>query len=191
MLKSEFINKYKGKSVEYDGVAMYQCVDYIKLYLNKCYGIKPGSWGDAKQYYLQFNNKAWGGYTDMHKYFTRIPAYVKPQFGDIVVWNGTYGHIAIASGESDSKGFYCYEQNWNNKKCVEKNRHYYSDVLGVLRPKFWTVTAQDGLNVRSVPSTNCPVIKTLKYGTVASFTAYNDKWKELDSGGYCYSKYLD
>ena len=37
---NEFIKTYKGKSFDYDGVSGVQCVDLIKQYLNKVFGIK-------------------------------------------------------------------------------------------------------------------------------------------------------
>lgn len=191
MFKTEFLKKYYGKQIEYDGVALYQCVDYIKQYLFDCYGIRPGSWGNAKDYYLNFDNPNWSAYTIMNKYFVKIPAPVQPALGDIVIWNGTYGHIAISNGESDNKGFYVFEQNWNSKKYVQKNRHYYTDMLGVLRPKFWTVSAKEGLNVRNVASSNGIVLRTLPYKDFREFIPSNKSWKELKTGGYCFSKYLD
>ena len=52
----QFIKEYNGKSFDYDGVAGVQCVDLIKMYVDKVFGIKPGSWGNAKDYYENFNN---------------------------------------------------------------------------------------------------------------------------------------
>ena len=37
----EFINYYNGKAIDYDGVAGVQCVDLIKFYLNRVFGINP------------------------------------------------------------------------------------------------------------------------------------------------------
>ena len=62
----EFIDEYNGKSIDYDGVSDVQCVDLIKMYLDKVFGIKPGSWRNAKDYYENFNN------LPLKNYFTRI-----------------------------------------------------------------------------------------------------------------------
>ena len=153
--------------------------------------MKPGSWGNAKEYFLQFNNPKWDGYKDMNQYFTRIDGKVQPQFGDIVVFNGTYGHIGVADGNSDNKGFWMYEQNWNSKKYVQKNRHFYTDMLGVLRPKFWTVNAEDGLNIRNAASSNAKIIDLLQNGVFREFTEERNGWKHLKDSGWCYKKYLD
>ena len=191
MYKSTFLKTYMNKQVEYDNVAYYQCVDYIKLYLNKCFYINPGSWGNAKDYFLSFNNPVWNGYKQMNKYFTRIEGKVQPQFGDIVVFNGTYGHIGVADGQSDNKGFWMYEQNWNSKKYVQKNRHFYTDMLGVLRPKFWSVNAEEGLNIRAGANSNSKIIGLLENGEFKEFTEQKNNWMHLKDGGWCFKKYLD
>ena len=149
----EFINEYNGKSFDYDGVAGVQCVDLAKMYLDKVFGIKPGAWGNAKDYYENFNN------LPIKNSFTRIantPSFV-PQKGDIVVWGtgvGKYGHIAIATGEGNTHQFYSYDLNWGSKK-VHKVLHNYKGFLGVLRPN-----AQDKIN-----QTNTLVLKTIARNT--------------------------
>lgn len=132
---SEFINTYNGKSFDYDGVSGVQCVDLIKMYLNKVFGIKPGAWGNAKDYYENYNNNS-----VLKANFTRIantPSFV-PQKGDIAVFGAglgnKYGHICIATGEGDTHNFYSYDLNWNGKT-VHKVNHTYKGFLGVLRPK--------------------------------------------------------
>lgn len=163
----EFINEYNGKGFDYDGVSGVQCVDLAKMYLDKVFGIKPGAWGNAKDYYENFNN------LPLKNSFTRIantPSFV-PQKGDIVVWGAglgnTYGHIAIATGEGDTHQFYSYDLNWG-QKVVHKVLHNYKGFLGVLRPNdqskivgnkyavgTYKVTASL-LNVRTGPGTSYP-----------------------------------
>ncbi len=130
---SEFINTYNGKGFDYDGVSGVQCVDLIKMYLDKVFGIKAGAWGNAKDYYENFNN------LPLKNSFTRIAntsAFI-PQKGDIVIWGSglgnTYGHIAIATGEGNTNEFYSYDLNWGSK-VVHKVLHNYRGFLGVLRP---------------------------------------------------------
>ena len=129
---NEFINNYNGKSFDYDGVSGVQCVDLIKMYLDKVFGIKAGAWGNAKDYYENFNN------LPLKNSFTRIANTTSfiPQLGDIVVWGAglgnTYGHIAIATGEGNTSNFYSYDLNWGSKT-VHKVKHNYKGFLGVLR----------------------------------------------------------
>ncbi len=131
---SEFISEYNGKSFDYDGVSGVQCVDLIKMYLNKVFGLNPGAWGNAKDYYENFNN------LPLKNSFDRIANTTEfvPQKGDIAVWGAglgnTYGHISIATGEGDTSNFYSYDLNWNGKT-VHKVQHNYNGFLGVLRPK--------------------------------------------------------
>lgn len=130
---NEFINEYNGKSFDYDGVAGVQCVDLAKIYLDKVFEIKPSTWGNAKDYYENFNN------LPLKTSFTRIAntASFVPQKGDIVVWGtglgNKYGHIAIATGEGDTSQFYSHDLNWGSKT-VHKVLHNYKGFLGVLRP---------------------------------------------------------
>ena len=148
----EFINEYNGKSFDYDGVAGVQCVDLAKMYLDKVFGIKPGAWGNAKDYYENFNN------LPIKNSFTRIantPSFV-PQKGDIVVWGtgvGKYGHIAIATGEGNTHQFYSYDLNWGSKT-VHKVLHNYKGFLGVLR-----ANAQDKIQASTM------ILKTLARNT--------------------------
>lgn len=128
---NEFIKKYLGKSIDYDGVSGVQCVDLIKLYLDKVYSIKAGSWGNAKDYFINFDK------LPIKNSFEKIvnTANFVPDQGDICVWGSIiskYGHVAIATGEGDTKYFYSYDLNWGSKN-VKKVLHSYKGFLGVLR----------------------------------------------------------
>lgn len=138
----EFINEYNGKSFDYDGISGVQCVDLIKMYLDKVFEIKPSAWGNAKDYYENFNN------LPLKNYFTRIkntPDLI-PQKGDICIWGtglgNKYGHIAIATGEGTAKQFYSYDLNWGGKT-VRRVLHNYTGFLGVLRPNDQTKIGGD------------------------------------------------
>lgn len=131
----EFIKEYNGKSFDYDGVSGVQCVDLIKMYLNKVFGLTPGAWGNAKDYYENYNNNS-----VLKANFDRIantPSFV-PDKGDIAVFGSSLGngngHICIATGEGDTHNFYSYDLNWNGKT-VHKVQHTYKGFLGVLRAK--------------------------------------------------------
>ena len=137
MTFDEFTKTYNGKKTDYDGSCGVQCVDLIKLYLDKCFGIKAGSWGNAHAYFDNFNYIA-----PLYKNFTRIantPAFV-PKKGDIMVWRKTskmpYGHIAICDGTGNTSYFYSYDQNWTGRgdPCT-RIKHNYNEVAGVLRQK--------------------------------------------------------
>ena len=129
----EFVKNHLGKATDYDGGYSVQCVDLIKLYLDKVFGIKAGAWGNAKDYYENFNN------LPLKNSFDRIsntPDFV-PQRGDICVFGtdlGKYGHICIATGKGDTSSFTSWDQNWGSKEMKEVT-HNYNGFLGVLRYK--------------------------------------------------------
>lgn len=137
---NEFVKKYLGKGTDYDNYAGVQCVDLAKLYIDKVIGVKPQSIGDAYCYNDNFSK------TYLKNYFDRIPYKHgdKPKKGDLVVWgknyNGTskYGHIAIATGDSDKTGIYTYDQNVGRTVTLKKMRkvhHSYNGIACFLRPK--------------------------------------------------------
>ena len=131
---NEFINEYVGKSIDYDGVSGVQCVDLIKLYLDKVYNIKAGSWGNAKDYFINFDK------LPIKNSFEKITntANFIPIQGDICVWGiglgNKYGHVAIATGLGNARIFYTYDLNWRSKE-IRFTEHNYKGFLGVLRYK--------------------------------------------------------
>jgi hypothetical protein len=135
MTYNEFVKKYLGKAVDYDGVSGVQCVDLAKLYIDKVIGVKPKSIGDAYCYWDDFNE------TYLKKYFTRVKYKkgVKSQKGDLVVWgkkyNGSsrYGHIAIATGDQSSKNIITYDENFGEKE-MRRVTHTLKGISGFLRP---------------------------------------------------------
>lgn len=189
MTYDEFVKAYNGKATDYDGAYGAQCVDLIKAYLNKVFGIKPGSWGNAKYYWINFSK-----HSELTKNFTKIKntASFVPQKGDIMVWDGNQGngcgHVAICTGEGTTSYFYSYDQNWNGKE-MRKVKHGYDNVYGVLRPK-------DQSKVKtSVSSSNTyPVpVKWQNGSTVEKVFKENDLTGEIGSlaareSADCYSK---
>ena len=132
---NEFINKYVGKSIDYDGVAGVQCVDLIKLYLDKVYNIKLGSFGNAKDYFINYDKSL--SFKNSFEKIVNTANFVPIQ-GDICVWGAglgnKYGHVAIATGKGNTKLFYSYDLNWGSKE-VKLVEHNYKGFLGVLRYK--------------------------------------------------------
>ena len=135
MTHEEFIKTYNGKATDYDKACGVQCVDIAKLYCEKVYGVKCGAFGNAKEWYLNYENNS-----PLKTHFTRIantPSFV-PKKGDIGVFNSDsknpYGHICICTGVGNTKTFESYDQNYNGK-AMNKNTHTYTNFLGVLRFK--------------------------------------------------------
>lgn len=202
----EFINNFSGKALDYDGVAGVQCVDLAKFYLNRVFGLQPGAWGNAKDYYENYNN-----ISALKNNFTRIantPSFV-PQKGDIVIWGAglgnTYGHIAIATGEGNTSQFYSYDMNWGGKAC-KKVLHNYKGFLGVLRPKdqskinglFWVRVDKEKACVRNQPNSKTGALAGSRYldrgakfqasGTVVGENVSgNNIWYKSWKGNYVWS----
>lgn len=57
MTYDQFYNSCKGRLIDYDRVSGAQCVDLAKVYLNSCFGIKPGAWGNAVDYFTSFEKR--------------------------------------------------------------------------------------------------------------------------------------
>lgn len=130
----EFVSKYLGKATDYDGGMGTQCVDLIKLYLDKVFNIKIGAIGNAEAYYRRYDEVPL-----LKNNFDRIantPNFV-PQRGDICIFGtalGKYGHICIATGKGDTSSFTSWDQNWGSKE-MKVVRHNYNGFEGVLRYK--------------------------------------------------------
>lgn len=144
MYLNEFFSLYNGKKLDVDNAGSatnkYQCVDVVKAYCNKVFGVpvsKMSGYGDAWEYYDRFSEK-----TAITPYFNKI-AYssgMKIQAGDIVCWDKSInksgaGHVAVATGRNSSIGFESFDQNFpSGSPCGYVNHTYYK-VKGVLRPK--------------------------------------------------------
>ena len=143
MTYDQFQAKYLGKPVDFDGIAGVQCVDLADQWLKDCFGI-TGVWvSGARDFYNNFYS-----YPALVKAFDRVPntrdLVIKK--GDIVIWGGgTWGHVAIGSGEGNKDWFVSLEQNTLGRhEATQLVKHYFANrsgadgcapVLGVLRAK--------------------------------------------------------
>ena len=98
MTLEEFVRKYNGKKVDYDGVYGAQCVDLFRQYTKECLGIKEhtgpcATSRGAKDLFLDYDKMP-----VEKKYFTRSKGKAY-QPGDVLIWDRTeknqYGHVAI------------------------------------------------------------------------------------------------
>lgn len=140
----EFFSSLNGKYIDVDGAGSKtnknQCVDVIKAYCNRVFGVPVSSmsgYGDAWEYYTNFSSKS-----AITPYFDKI-AYAsgfKFRAGDIVVWKKEInsinaGHIAVATGKYTSSTVETFDQNFPNKSPCKFVTHSFSKINGVLRPK--------------------------------------------------------
>ena len=133
---SEFIKKYNGKFVDFDGKFGNQCVDLARQFIREFLGLKqPAGVEGAKDLFYNFEKDP-----NLYQQFTKIKNTLTfiPQAGDIVIWSekyGAYGHIAICTGKGTVWSFETLSQNDpHNSPCILKT-YTYSKVLGFLRKK--------------------------------------------------------
>lgn len=185
----EFYDKYVGKSVDYDGVALNQCVDLAKAYMQECVGIRTygrgtSVWGDA----INYKNLPGA----MSKYLYRVtytPGMI-PIPGDMVVFNtGEHGHISIViNNQSTDKALYTFDQNYGkNKKCHMVKHTYDNVVCFIRRPRvtMWNV------NVRTGPSLSACQVGELAVGTSVKPIDYNKQFVELSAGRWIHYNSLN
>lgn len=130
----EFRNKYLGKKIDYDQSYGFQCVDLIKQYLDECYGIKAGAWGNAADYWENTHPQ-------IKAKFDRLTP-TTPKQGDILVFkraasNGNAGHISIAESATQH-----LEQNGGagtgsgtGSDAIRISNINKASLIGILRPK--------------------------------------------------------
>lgn len=130
MTLNDFVMKYYKKNVRYNTSTQgtYQCVDLAKAWLIES-GVMPGNfgWGNAKD---------WATNYDKSKVkFIKNEASTIPQAGDIAVWDGKYGHVAVVLFANVNR-LITFDQNYNtkNEPCTFVY-HTYKNCLGFIRRK--------------------------------------------------------
>lgn len=133
MTLDKFLTTYKvGKSYDYANTGYKgECVSLVKCYIKDVLGVIPQAIGNAKDYWLNRNNRY------IANNFTAIantPTFV-PQRGDLFVrTSGTYGHIGIVL-EATTSYYYTIEQNYNGCRVVKNIKHTDWSNVNFLRPK--------------------------------------------------------
>ena len=128
MTFTEFLSILNGEYKETAGTdAHNQCVDLANAYIKYVLGLPVIEYTNAKD----FPSKAGTDYD----YILNTPTGV-PLEGDLVIWGGTYGHIAIFL-EGDSNRFTSFDQNYSTGSPCHVQEHNYDSpkVLGWLHPK--------------------------------------------------------
>jgi hypothetical protein len=128
MTFSELLSILNGEYKETAGTsAKNQCVDLANAYLKYVLGLPPIEWTNA----VDFPSKA----GDQFEYILNTPTGV-PQEGDLVIWGGTYGHIAIFL-EGSSSRFTSFDENFPTGSPCHVQEHNYTSpkVLGWLHFK--------------------------------------------------------
>jgi len=133
----EFITKYTGKFVEYHSYgtgAVNQCVDLCNQYIVECLGL-PAIIGTNAQ---DFPSKAGSNYD----YILNTPTGI-PSKGDLVIFKSAdnVGHISIFI-EGTATKFTSFDQNYPTGSPCKQVGHYYTNVLGWMKPKKANMTTE-------------------------------------------------
>lgn len=130
---NQFITKYLGKKVDFDGAYGAQCVDLFRQYCAEVLEIPhTGGVEGAKDLWLNYDKMPLE-----QKYFDRV--YCEPLAGDVVIWNSSltnkYGHVAIVIGNMAGKDLLVLEQNGFTQNGTEIKIRTIDNLLGYLRAK--------------------------------------------------------
>jgi hypothetical protein len=136
-----FVNLYKNRYIDFEGVFPNQCMDLAHFWAYVGLGIFDKSFLSrdyAKNVWWNYN-PAWNYYVDK---ITNQPANY-PAPGDWVIWDGGTGHIAVCIGrevdptipDPTIQEFWSFDANWPSPSLPHFQRHNYTLVLGWLRPK--------------------------------------------------------
>ncbi len=128
MIFIEFMSILNGEYKETAGTsAKNQCTDLVNAYIKYVLGLPIIEHTNAKDFPLKAGDK--------YDYIVNTPNGV-PQEGDLVIWGGTYGHIAVFI-EGDAKRFTSFDENFPvGSPChVQEHTYLSPKVLGWLHPR--------------------------------------------------------
>lgn len=132
---ADFIIKYNGKKVDFDGEDGPQCMDLYRQYCKDVIGcphtgtVNPDG---AKALYLKFSERK------EKEYFNRFNSNLA-RFGDVIVWDRTqtnpYGHVAIVVEAYQQDEVLVFEQNGFTQNGTQFAVRDLKSALGILRKK--------------------------------------------------------
>jgi len=149
MTRQEFVDKYNGVPVDYDGVYGAQCVDLIRQYLKDVFGftkeMQPEPVVGAADFFFLHNERP-----VQRELFNCVPytGTIQPPVGSLLIFKSSdgnrYGHIAICF-DADRLGMTVFEQDGVvNERALREGReqkgacvgHWgYDRLVGWLMPK--------------------------------------------------------
>ena len=135
MTLDEFVEKYNGKKIDYDGAYGAQCVDVFRQYCKDVLSIPhTGAVVGAEELFTKYDVLPLE-----KKYFKRIEYDgTIPQPGDVVIFGASasnaYGHVAIILSAND-KELTVFEQDGFKQDGAHIGTWDYKRVLGFLRKR--------------------------------------------------------
>ena len=132
---ADFIIKYNGKKVDFDGEDGPQCMDLYRQYCQDVIGcphtgtVNPDG---AKALYLKFSDRK------EKEYFNRFSPNLA-RFGDVIVWDATatnkYGHVAIVVEAYQQDEVLVFEQDGFKQDGAKFAIRGLKSALGILRKR--------------------------------------------------------
>jgi hypothetical protein len=131
----QFLTKYCGKKVDFDGAYGAQCVDLFRQYCRDVLDVPhTGAVDGAKELYEK--------YADLpveKKYFTRLTKKAVPSYGYVAVWGSTptnkYGHVALVICRLSASSLLVFEQNGFQQDGAKFTERSTANLLGYLKYK--------------------------------------------------------
>lgn len=133
MKLDQFVSKYNGKKVDFDGAYGNQCFDLYRQYCKEVLDVPQSPPTGTKGAVTIKDNY-------LTEHFTKIENTLDgvPKKGDIIIWDtryGSYGHVAIVV-TADVNYFTAFSQNDpSGVACIVKSYKNYFGVNCWLRPK--------------------------------------------------------
>ena len=134
---TDFINRWVGTKIDFDGHYGAQCVDLYRQYCKDVLQIPhTGLVEGAKDIYLNYDRmprEKW--------YFDRIPfcESLEMKLGDVVIWgksqSNEYGHVAIFISKVDNEKVLVFEQDGFKQDGAKLRLRKAENILGILRCK--------------------------------------------------------
>jgi hypothetical protein len=171
MTLTEFLSILNGEYKETAGTsAKNQCTDLANAYIKYVLGLPAIEWANA----VDFPSKA----GDKYEYILNSPTGV-PLEGDLVIWGGTYGHIAIFL-EGNTTRFTSFDENFPTGSPCHVQEHDYKNVLGWLHPKVAPQTNDTTINeLRAQRDTNWNLYQAERNAKIDLETQIDQKNKSI------------
>ena len=138
---AQFVSKYNGKGIDWDGQFGNQCVDLVAQYVKEVYGIEP-IYANAADWWTGFSGQVAQKFTKVANGATNVP-----KQGDILIYSkstpgsGGYGHIEIFDKKTGAGRYQSFSQNWGGQYAhMVEHTDNYKYVLGWLTPKVTPTT---------------------------------------------------
>lgn len=199
MTYQEFKSKYDGKYIDYDGAYGCQCWDLAQYYFTEVLNV-PDSVLSGCNWVKNMVLWDWK-YAELMQYFDEIDVHTMIT-GDVCIWTGGDGHIAIFDNWSGKANYYFSQDPYINKPCgirecnldgIHAFRRKGSKPTPVITPNVprdeyrnQIEVKVEKLRVRTEPNTNAEVIGFANIG----FYNYSDTYKK-DVNDYTWYKIAD